>query len=56
VTEWFQSGRMNLDEPEKGLMSKVKKQYWPLMATILREVSFEVAGNLTFELLLKALL
>jgi hypothetical protein len=56
VTEWFQSGRMNLDEPEKGLMSKVKKQYWPLMATILREVSFELAGNLTFELLLKALL
>jgi len=56
VTEWLQSGRMTLDEPEKGLMTKVKKQYWPLVATILKEVSFELAGNLTFELLLKALI
>lgn len=56
VTEWLQSGRMSLDEPEKGLMTKVKKQYWPLVATILKEVSFELAGNLTFELLLKAFL
>ena len=56
VTEWLQSGRITLDEPEKGLMAKVKKQYWPLMGTILKEMSFELAGNLTFELLLKALL
>jgi len=56
VTEWLQSGRTTLDEPEKGLMTKVKKQYWPLLATILKEVSFELAGNLTFELLLKAFL
>jgi hypothetical protein len=56
VTEWLQSGRVSLDEPEKDLMTKVKKQYWPLLATILKEVSFELAGNITFELLLKALL
>ena len=56
VTEWLQSGRITLDEPEKNLMAKVKKQYWPLMGTILKEMSFELAGNLTFELLLKALL
>ncbi len=54
VTEWLQTGRMTLDESEKGMMTKVKKQYWPLVATILKEVSFELAGNLTFELLLKA--
>lgn len=56
VTEWLQTGRVTLDEPEKDLMMKVKKQYWPLFATILKEVSFGVAGNLTFELLLKGLL
>jgi hypothetical protein len=56
VSEWLQTGRISLDEPEKDLMAKVKKQYWPLLATILKEVSFGVAGNLTFELLLKALL
>ena len=55
VSEWLQSGRISLNEPEKGLMAKVKKQYWPLLATILKEVSFELAGNLTFELLLKGL-
>jgi len=36
-------------------MAKVKKQYWPMLGTILKEMSFELAGNLTFELLLKAL-
>lgn len=56
VSEWLQTGRMTLDEPEKGMMAKVKKQYWPLLGTILREVSFGVAGNLTSELLLKGLL
>jgi len=56
VSEWLQTGKISLDEPEKGLMAKVKKQYWPLLATILKEVSFELAGNLTFELLLKGLL
>ncbi len=52
VTEWLQTGRITLDEPEKGLLAKVKQQYWPLMGTILREMTFELAGNLTFELLL----
>ena len=56
VGEWLQSGRINLDEPEINLMAKVKKQYWPLLGTILKEMSFELAGNLTFELLLKALI
>lgn len=56
VAEWMQSGRINLDEPERDLMTKVKKQYWPLLATIIKEVSFEVVGNVTFELLLKALI
>jgi hypothetical protein len=55
VAEWLQTGRLTLEEPEKNLMAKVKKQYWPLLATILKEVSFELAGNLTFELLLKGL-
>ncbi|OGN93194.1 MAG: hypothetical protein A2Z71_01855 [Chloroflexi bacterium RBG_13_50_21] len=56
VSDWLQSGRISLEEPEKNLMAKVKKQYWPLLGTILKEMSFELAGNLTFELLLKALL
>jgi hypothetical protein len=56
VGEWLQSGKISLDEPEKNLMARVKKQYWPLMGTILKEMSFELAGNLTFELLLKALI
>jgi uncharacterized protein len=56
VNEWLKSGKMTLKEPEKDLMAKVKKQYWPLLATILKELSFEVAGSITFELLLKSLL
>ena len=56
VADWLQSGKIRLDEPEKNLLAKIKKQYWPLMGTILKEMSFELAGNITFELLLKALL
>jgi len=56
VTDWLTEGRMTLEEPEKNLIARVKKQYWPMLGTILREMSFELAGNLTFELLLKALI
>jgi hypothetical protein len=56
VNDWLSSGKVSLEEPEKNLMAKVKKQYWPLLGTILKEMSFELAGNLTFELLLKALI
>jgi hypothetical protein len=44
---------LSLDEPDKTLMTKVKKQYWPLFATILKEVSLGVAGNIAFEMLLR---
>jgi hypothetical protein len=53
VNEWLKSGKLSLDEPDKTLMTKVKKQYWPLFATILKEVSLGVAGNIAFEMLLR---
>lgn len=43
-------------QPLKGLLPKFKKQYWPLVSTILQELTFEVAGAAAFEFLVKALL
>jgi hypothetical protein len=53
VNDWLKGGQLSLDEPEKNMMTKVKKQYWPLFATILKEVSLGVAGNIAFEMLLR---
>ncbi len=54
VNDWLKSGRMTMNDPEKDLLTKVKKQYWPLLAMLLKEVSFEMMGKVTVDLLLRS--
>lgn len=56
VDEWLRSGGKDVVDPVKGALPKFKKKYWPVVSTILQEMSFEVAGSVVFELLLKTLL
>lgn len=56
VEEWLRVGGREHLEPLKGALPRFKKKYWPLMASILKEVSFEVAGAAAFELLTKSFL
>jgi len=53
VAAWLGAQDADLLEPVKGVLPKFKKKYWPIVSTVLRELSFELAGAATFELLIK---
>lgn len=55
VDEWLHKGRRDKVTPVKGTLPKFKKKYWPIVSTILTEVSFEVIGATVFDLLIKSL-
>jgi hypothetical protein len=56
VEEWLRSHEHDQVEPLKGALPKFKKKYWPVVSSVLHEMTFELAGAATFELLIKALL
>lgn len=56
VEEWLQSGGKDVVDPVKGALPKFKKKYWPMISTVLQEMSFELAGSVVFEMLIKTLL
>jgi hypothetical protein len=56
VEEWLKAGGRDKVEPVKGVLPRFKKQYWPIVTTVMREMSFELAGAATFEFLIKMLL
>lgn len=55
VASWLGAQDTDVLEPVKGVLPKFKKKYWPVVSTVLRELSFELAGAATFELLIKML-
>ena len=55
LQNWLKGGGKDTIDPVKGFLPKFKKKYWPLVSTVLKEMSFEVAGAAAFELLIKAL-
>jgi len=56
VESWLKSGGKEMVEPLKGALPRFKKKYWPILSTVLQEMSFELAGAATFEFLVKALI
>jgi hypothetical protein len=55
VASWLKAQDADALEPVKGVLPRFKKKYWPVVTTVLRELSFELAGAATFELLIKML-
>jgi len=55
VQEWVSQSGQSLGTPVQGVLPKFKRKYWPLVSSVLKELSFELAASATFELLIKAL-
>ena len=55
VEAWLKSGGKEVVEPVKGALPRFKKRYWPLVSTVLQEVSIELASSAAFELMLRAI-
>jgi tetratricopeptide (TPR) repeat protein len=56
VAEWLCAGGRERLHPVKGALPKFKKQYWPIVGNVLREMSFELAGAAAFEILVRSLI
>lgn len=56
VEEWLRAGGRERLQPVKGALPKFKKQYWPIVGNVLREMSFELAGAAAFEILVRSLI
>ncbi len=53
VQAWVKTSGQELSEPVQGLLPRFKRKYWPVVSTVLRELSFELVGNAAFEILVK---
>jgi len=53
VQTWLAAGGRDEMEPVSGVLPKFKKKYWPVVSTVMQELSFELAGAATFELIMK---
>jgi len=42
--------------PVSSVLPKFKKKYWPIVGTILKEMSFEVMGAAALELIVKTMI
>lgn len=55
VDEWIKVDGKDALEPLHGVLPMFKKKYWPVISTVLREMSFELAGAATFQVLVNTL-
>ena len=56
VQTWLATGGREELKPVSGVLPKFKKKYWPVVSTVMQELSFELAGAATFELIMKMIL
>lgn len=56
VQDWIRDVKPDNEKALKNVLPAVKKQYWSIIKTVVSELSFEVIGAATFELLMKSIL
>jgi len=56
VQEWLSSGGRDELEPVSGLLPKFKKKYWPVVSSMAMDLSLELVGAVTWEILTKGAL
>ncbi len=55
VDEWLSGSSADKVKSVRGALPKFKKKYWPIVSSILKEISFELIGATVFEVLIKSL-
>jgi len=55
VDEWIQSGDYEYAKPARGSLPKFKKKYWPVVATVMKEFSIDVAEKIAIEFILRTM-
>ena len=52
VEAWLSQGGREKLEPVKGMLPRFKKKYWPIVADVLKEISFELLTGVVVSKLL----
>ena len=53
VQEWLKSGGRDELEPVVGILPNFKKKYWPIVSSVMLDLSLELMGAVTYEVLTK---
>lgn len=56
VQEWLKSGGREELEPVSGMLLKFKKKYWPVVGGLAKDLSLELLGTITWQVLTKGAL
>jgi hypothetical protein len=56
VNEWLRAGGRDEMEPASGILPKFKKKYWPVVSSVALDLSLELIGAVTWEILTKGAL
>ncbi len=56
VEEWLVAGGRDKMEPVSGILPKFKKKYWPIVSGVALDLSLELIGAVTWEILTKGAL
>jgi hypothetical protein len=56
VASWLKAQNEEPRGPVQGSLPRFKKKYWPIVSKLLKELSFELAGAATYEILIKLLI
>jgi AAA+ ATPase superfamily predicted ATPase len=56
VQAWLRSGGRDELEPVSGFLPKFKKKYWPLVGGVAKELSMELLGAVTWQVLTRGML
>jgi len=56
VQEWLKTGGREELDPVVGVLPKFKKKYWPIVSSMMLELSLELMGAVTWEILTKGAL
>jgi hypothetical protein len=56
VQEWLKSGGKDELEPVSGILPKFKKKYWPIVGGMAADLSMELIGAVTWQVLTKGVL
>ena len=56
VQAWLKSGGRENLEPIGGILPKFKKKYWPVVSGIALDLSLELIGAVTWEMLTKGVI
>ena len=56
VQAWLAAGGREELQPISGFLPRFKKKYWPVVSGVALELSMELIGDMTWEMLIKGLL